>query len=302
VSTPLPSGIKLIELPLSEEGGQASIDDVTLLGPDSRVSDASRSENTVKSVTSHLDRKIDPNALIPADCSLYQQIVGSLIHLVIGTRPDLALAVGLVSRYNARPSKAHLLAAQRILHYVRKTSGMQLKFGGRPAGEDILQGYSDADWGSDHDERRSTTGYLFQLFGGTISWSSKRQPTVALSSTEAEYMAATFATQEAMWLRSFLEQLGFKQDTTVIYEDNQSCIALTNNPVAHARSKHIDIRYHFVRERKADGSINLVYIPTGDMVADTLTKPLPKPQFWKFIELMNMENPEVTSVTLLSSD
>jgi len=154
-----------------------------------------------------------------------------------------------------------------------------------------LIGYSDANWGNNTDTRKSTTGYLFYLSGGVVSWSSKRQATVALSSTEAEYMALTHTTKESIWLRTILKELGFAQnDATTLYEDNQSCIALAKNPIHHARTKHIDIQHHFVREKVESKEVELAYMSTDDMVADALTKPLARPKFAKLVAQMNLRD------------
>jgi hypothetical protein len=138
-----------------------------------------------------------------------------------------------------------------------------------------LSGYCDADWAGDLDERKSTTGYAFYVGDGCVSWNSKRQPTVALSTAEAEYMAATQATKEALWLKQLLNELGFTQSQAIrIHSDNQGCIALTKNPAYHSRTKHIDIRHHFIRDSVEAGDIELQYCATDDMVADVLTKAL----------------------------
>ena len=136
----------------------------------------------------------------------------------------------------------------------------------------MVLGYSDADYAGDVDTRRSTTGYVFILNGGAISWSSRRQATVAVSTTEAEYMAEAHAAKEALWLRKLLGDLGFTVPTVTIFADNQSAIKLANNPVTSARSKHIDVLYHFVRERVARKEVEFEYVPTSEMVADILTK------------------------------
>ncbi|TPX52856.1 DNA-directed DNA polymerase, partial [Powellomyces hirtus] len=148
-----------------------------------------------------------------------------------------------------------------------------------------LHGYSDADWGNNIIDRRSITGYLFCIGNaGPVTWASKRQPTVALSSTEVEYMALSFATQQTIWLRSLQKELQISEyldedaQPTTIYEDNQSCILLAMDPVHHARTKHIDIRHHFIRDH-VDKEIHLECLPTAEMVADSLTKPLPAPAF-----------------------
>ena len=135
----------------------------------------------------------------------------------------------------------------RILRYLRHSPAVGIWYLASDGGDPVLQGWSDADWGGDRDIRRSTSGYVFSLGHGALSWSSKRQPTVALSSTEAEYRAACSATCEAVWLRRLLGELGFPQQSkTVIHSNNQSCIAIAKNPVFHARTKHIEIQYHFV--------------------------------------------------------
>lgn len=154
-----------------------------------------------------------------------------------------------------------------------------------------LQGYSDADWGGDLKTRRSTSGYLFNIGSGVISWSSKRQPTVALSSCEAEYMAQTQATKEAIWLRRLLSELlgiGDEPLATVIFGDNQGAIALTKNPQHHARTKHIDLQHHFVREKVAEGLVKIEFTPTEEQIADGLTKPLPKDAFNRFRSLLGL--------------
>jgi hypothetical protein len=206
---------------------------------------------------------------------LYMSIVGSLLYAAMITRPDIAAAVQMLSRHLQRSGPEHLAAAKRVLRYLLGTIDMCLVYGG--TGPVKLVGYSDADWAGDPDTRRSTTGYTFTLGRGSVSWESRLQPTVALSSCESEYVAASTATQEAVHLRLLLSELGFPQEgPTIIYEDNQGTIALSENPMLQKRTKHVDIRYHFVREKVLSGEIKLVYIPTQDQVADILTKPLQK--------------------------
>lgn len=169
---------------------------------------------------------------------------------------------------------------------------MQLVFRG-PL--DVFSGYNDSDGAGDLTNRRSTSGFLFNIGSGAISWSSKRQPTVALSSCEAEYVAQTQAAKEAIWLRSLLVELlnnNGELTATVIYGDNQGAIALAKNPQFHARTKHIDIQYHFVREKQPEGQVSLQYIPTEKQVADGLTKALPKDRFIAFGEAVGLENLE----------
>lgn len=223
----------------------------------------------------------------------FKEAVGCLLYAAMCTRPDITNAVCAVSRFSANPSREHWGAVKNILKYVVGTTGDGLVYGLREcdkllpdntaAAVNVLIGFCDSDWGGMRDTRKSTTGYVFFLNGGPVSWASKVQPTVALSSAEAEYMAAAAAAQEAVWLRALLGELGFPQSAaTVIFEDNQACIAMTKNPVFHKRSKHIDIRHHFVRERVLSGEISLVHCGTSDMVADVLTKPLAYPKFMGF--------------------
>ncbi|TPX55785.1 DNA-directed DNA polymerase [Powellomyces hirtus] len=193
----------------------------------------------------------------------YRSAAGSLIYGMLGTRLDPAASVG-------------------------STLDAVLELGGSFSTAPDLEGYSDSDWAGCPDSRRSTTGFV-SLFGGIVDWQSKRQPTVALSSTEAEYMALPQACKEAIWLRQLLIELGYPQGLPCkIYEDNQGCIALARNPTNHARTKHIDIRHHFIRESIANQHVDLEYCPTKDMAADLLTKPLPRPHFANLCEMLGL--------------
>ena len=222
------------------------------------------------------------------DSTLYQSMIGSLLYAANSTRPDIAQAVGVVSRYTSRPSQAHLTALKRILRYLKRTASLAIKYQKSDDGD--LIGYSDADWAGDADDRHSTSGNLFLLAGGPISWQSKKQGVVALSTCEAEYVALSAAVQEAIWLKKLLADLGVvPKQPVVIMEDNQGALAVAKNPIAHTRTKHIDIRYHFIREAVRDQKFNLCYCPTKKMLADLLTKPLPKEQFEVLRQAMGME-------------
>jgi hypothetical protein len=222
--------------------------------------------------------------------SLYRAAIGSLMYAALGTRPDIAFAVHSLSQFASNPSKCHWQAVGRIFRYLQGTKDYGIKYdnlGGKATITVI--GYSDADWGSNAIDRRSISGYAFFLGGGTIAWSSKKQPTVSLSSMEAEYMASSHAVKEAIWLRSFLNGIGFQQnEASELFLDNQSAIALAYNPEFHARSKHIDIRHHFIREAVENGTVELIWCPTDEMTADIFTKALARPKFWRFREDLGM--------------
>ena len=196
------------------------------------------------------------------DPTMYRRIVGSLIYMTI-TKPDLSYAVGLVSQFMQAPRKPHLDAARRILRYVKSTLQYGLFY---ETGVQIqLHGYTDADWAGSISDRRSTSGYVFSFGSAAVTWSSKKQPTVALSSTEAEYRGAAMAACEVAWLHKLLYDMHQSTDgPVVIYCDNMSSIHLANNPVYHARTKHIEVHYHYVREKVLLGLIDLVYVSTED--------------------------------------
>ncbi|GKU96986.1 hypothetical protein SLEP1_g10166 [Rubroshorea leprosula] len=194
------------------------------------------------------------------DSKLYKQIVGSLMYLT-ATRPDIMHGVSLISRYMEQPKELHLQTAKRIL----------------------------SDYAGDLDDRKSTSGFVFMLGSGAISWSSKKQPIVTLSTTEAEYVAATSCACQAIWLRRIMEELELNQhEATSIYCDNSSAIKLSKNPVLHGRSKHIHVRYHFLCNLVEDGTIELIYCRTEDQVADIFTKPLKVAAFSKLRELLGV--------------
>ena len=218
----------------------------------------------------------------------YQSMVGSLLYAATATHPDIAHAVGVVSKFNARPNEAHLTAMKRIFRYLKGTVDHVLKYEKKDA---VLVGYSDVDWAGDQDDRHSTTGNLFIMSGSPISWLSKKQPMVSLSTSEAEYVALSVATQEAVWLRRLFDDLQANlKEPTVVLEDNQGTIAMVKNRVSHFRTKHIDIRYHYVREAVQEGVISLHYCPTEKMIANLLTKPLPRGRFETLRLSMGLES------------
>ena len=221
------------------------------------------------------------------DTKRYQELIGSLVYASVSTRPDISEAVGKLSQHMSRPNNEHWVGAKRVLRYLKGTAGFGLVY--TKSDHSQLRGYSDSDWAGCTDTRRSTSGYLFMIGNNVISWASKKQPVVALSTTEAEYIALCSATQEAVWLRRLLESIQHVQNgPTTIVEDNQGTISMAKNLRDSSRTKHIDIRYHFNREAVEKNITKIEYCETGDMVADTFTKPLPKPAFEKHRASMNI--------------
>ena len=207
------------------------------------------------------------------DQAQYQSMVGSLLYASTATRPDIAFAVGRVSKFSSAPTTAHLTAVKRIFRYLKGTMHLGLCYE-KTANVDLI-GYSDADWAGDHDDRHSTSGQVFLMGNGAVSWSSRKQSLVALSTSEAEYVALSLATQEAIWLRRLMSDIRESaEEPTNLFEDNQGTIAMAKNPVSHSHTKHIDIKYHYVREAIQKKEIQVTYCPTENMLADLLTKSL----------------------------
>ena len=217
----------------------------------------------------------------------YGSIVGAVLYIALSTRPDIAHAASMRARVVSSPSYSDWLACKRILRYLKGTSSMGLTFSGGPSGgaaEGVVLDpcFCDADWAGDTEDRRSTTGFIMKVCGSAVSWASKKQTSVALSSAEAEYMAAGTAAQEIIWLRTLLMELGFGQrQATVLLSDNQAAIAIASDDQHHARTKHIDIRHHFIREHVIKETLRMEWIAGSEQQADILTKPLGRLLFVK---------------------
>lgn len=203
----------------------------------------------------------------------YQELIGSLLYAAQISRPDICYAVNYLSRFNNNPGKIHWLAAKRILRYLKGSMDYKLTY--VKIADSSIIGFCDSDYANDIDERKSVNGYVFLSQNGAISWSSKKQSTTALSTTEAEYVSISSAVQEALWIKGFQGEIEGKSPTTLLYSDNQSAIHLASNESYHPRTKHIDVRHHFVRQIIQAGQIELKHIPTQNMVADIMTKSLP---------------------------
>ncbi|KAG7536804.1 Ribonuclease H-like superfamily [Arabidopsis suecica] len=213
------------------------------------------------------------------DATLYKQMVGSLMYLT-ATRPDLMFVVCLISRFMASPTQLHLAVAKRVLRYLKGTldCGVWYK---RGAMSDLVA-YTDSDYAGDIDDSKSTSGYVFMMSGGAVSWSSRKQPIVTLSTTEAEYVAAVACACQAIWMRRILKEISHVQaEEMVVLCDNTSTIKLSKNAVMHGRSKHIRVRYHFLRDLTKQGIITLAYCNTEMQLADMMTKPLKLVSFQK---------------------
>ena len=214
----------------------------------------------------------------PVDKLFYQSLVGSFLYIALATRPDIQFAVSTVTKYNASPDQSHLTAAKRILRYLKLTKSFILWYGTEL--NDRLIGYCDADYARDVDDRHSTSGYVLVIANGAVSWYSGKQRGIATSTAQAEYQALSHATKEAVFLRQlFTELKGTDYGPMTVCEDNQAALAIAKNPVFHSKAKHIDVCYNFTREAVVNKRIQLEYCSSKFMIADILTKPIPRLQF-----------------------
>jgi hypothetical protein len=212
-----------------------------------------------------------------ADSTMYRQIIGALQYLNL-TRPDLSFAINKLSQFMHKPTSLHFQHLKRLLRYLKATINFGILL--RKTHALTLQAYTDADWGGNTDDRTSTSAYLIYLGGNPISWLSRKQRTVARSSTEAEYRAVATATAEIMWITNLLSELHIPlSKPPLLLCDNVGATYLCSNPVLHSKMKHISLDYHFVREQVRDGKLQVSHVSTKDQIADLLTKPLPRAKF-----------------------
>src|SRR3954463_754866 len=219
----------------------------------------------------------------------YASAIGSIMYAMVCPRPDVSYALSATSRYQANPGESHWTAVKSILKYLRRTKDMFLVYGGED--ELVVKGYTDASFQTDRDDFRSQSGYVFILNGGAVSWKSSKQETLVDSTTEAEYLASSEASKEGVWIRYFITLLGVVPDsanTLDLYCDNSGAIAQAREPRHHQKSKHIERRYHLIRQFVDDGNINVCKVQTDANIAYPLMKPLPMPKHEAHVRAMGI--------------
>ncbi|GBM47187.1 Retrovirus-related Pol polyprotein from transposon TNT 1-94 [Araneus ventricosus] len=247
--------------------------------------------NTVSTPT-ELGTKLCPATTLD-DKLPYRELIGNLNYLTVCTRPDIAYSISKPSQYLTCYDKLHWLAAKRVLRYLKKTINYGLVF---ELDDKVVYGYFDSDWGNSQEDRKSYSGYCFMLSNSVISWESRKQKTVTLTSTESEYMSLSDSCKETLYLQKLLSELDLcilcKQIT--INVDNNSAIKLAENSLFHSRTKHIDIRHHFIHDVLEDGKIAVKHVSTSKMGADILTKTLGSLKHYECLKIIN-----VTDLSLL---
>jgi hypothetical protein len=233
-----------------------------------------------KGVSTPMDGKLEPYDGVARyeDKVYYQHVVGQLMYAMIGTRADICFAVGVLSRFSSNPSSEHLTAVKRVVRYIKPTINYGIVFGTKVDSSDKLLGYGDSDWAGDPGTARSTSGYLFTVFGGGVSWRSVLQKTVAQSSTEGEYLAMGQTVREALWIQELMQSLRLlgANEPVIVFSDSKGALDLSKTTKHHDRTKHINVRHHFLRQHIEDGRIRFIHTPTEFMLADAMTKPLGK--------------------------
>jgi len=225
---------------------------------------------------------------VTTDKGQYQRLVGKLIYLA-HTRPDIAYAVSVVSQFMHNPKDSHLQAVYRLLRYLKSTTGKGILY---KKHENLkLECYTDADYAGDITDRRSTSGYCTLLGGNLVTWRSKKHNVVSRSSAEAEFRSMALGICELLWIKIILEDLRIKWEEPMrLYCDNKSAIGIAHNPVQHDRTKHVEVDRHFIKEKIESGPICIPYVPTGEQLADILTKGVQNPSFKGILDKLGMKN------------
>jgi len=219
------------------------------------------------------------------DMKKFAEVVGGLLYLSCCTRPDIAYCVNILARYMTKPTVRHFELLKGIVRYLKGTKDVGLVFGTGGT----VEGFTDADFASCKDTRRSRSGMVFLSHGGAVHWASKLQPLVTLSTAESEYVAGAYAAREAVWIGRIAVDLQLLDVAAVVLKcDNQSALHMANNPSDTSRTKHIEIRYHFLRQCVQSGVIDLQFVPTNENIADAFTKALPRDKFAGFAKQMGL--------------
>jgi hypothetical protein len=236
---------------------------------------------------SNWDPKGNKGKAMAAEITCYQSIIGSLLYLMIGTRPDISYAVMHLSQFTMNPSEDHYKAALHICRYLAGIQDYKLVYS--KTADKSLMAYMDSNWAADKIWCQSATGYFFKLADSIISWRSHAQKTVALSSTEAEYMALSDCSCQAIWIKTMLEELGIRLKNVPIYGDNQGSAFIASNPVQESCTKHINIWYHYIHELVAAKKVEVMFVPGKMNPADMFTKNLQKVKFLKFQKQLGLD-------------
>jgi hypothetical protein len=235
--------------------------------------------------------KLEPNTeqATKEQINWFQTVIGSLLYLTFATRPDLAYSVIKLARFATNPSLVHISAIKKVLRYLKGTRDLGIIYSNKNINSKYLSGYCDADYAGDIASAKSTSGFIFYLACGLISWKSKLQSIIAQSTTEAEYIAINAALKEAIYIIGLLKELNlYNQEKLPLYTDNNGALLLAKNPVFHERTKHIAVKYHYIRDMINKGIIELIYIPTEKQRADGFTKPLSRVKFNRFIDFISL--------------
>ena len=221
----------------------------------------------------------------------YLQAVGALMYLAVATRPDISYTVGVLARFSKNPGMAHWKAVKHLFRYLKGTLDYKLTYAPDPTTNELFTTFTDADHAGNPDNGRSTGGYIVKMGTGAISWCSKLQTIVALSTTEAEFVAAVSAGQEILWLRNLFTELGYTVPTSSpLWTDNQSALSVAKNPEHHGRMKHLDLRFYWLRNEVEKGTISIHHLRTDEMPADVLTKPLARVKLLGMAHRLGLRN------------